>query len=178
VTTIITHPALAVATGLGLRNVVPTRLMLCGMVGSILPDLDVIAFRLGIAYGSEFGHRGFSHSLLFAFGVALLGACLCRWLKARFGWALLYLFVSVASHGILDAFTDGGMGVALLWPFDETRYFAPFHPIEVSPLGLSRFLGPRGIAVLKSELLWVWLPALGLCLSLLAARRLDRRHRA
>ena len=38
----------------------------------------------------------------------------------------LYLFLSTASHGVLDALTDGGLGVAFFSPFDQTRYFFPF----------------------------------------------------
>ena len=40
----------------------------------------------------------------------------------------------MASHGVLDALTDGGPGVAFLAPFDDTRYFFPWRPIRVSPL--------------------------------------------
>jgi inner membrane protein len=32
----------------------------------------------------------------------------------------------------------------------------------VSPIGLERFLSQRGVEVLRSELVWVWLPAIGL----------------
>ena len=31
----------------------------------------------------------------------------------------LFATAVVASHGLLDTLTDGGRGVALLWPFDE-----------------------------------------------------------
>ncbi|MGZ8957832.1 MAG: metal-dependent hydrolase, partial [Methylosarcina sp.] len=74
--------------------------------------------------------------------------------------SFLFLFVSVGSHGLLDTFTNGGLGIALFWPWTDQRYFAPFQPIEVSPLGLDGFLSRRGIEVLKSELIWVWLPAM------------------
>jgi len=43
------------------------------LVGSaLLPDADVIGFALGIHYGDLFGHRGLSHSLLFAAAWSLL----------------------------------------------------------------------------------------------------------
>ena len=64
-----------------------------------------------------------------------------------------------ASHGVLDAMTDGGIGVALLAPFDTRRYYLPWRPIVVSPLGLRPFLSAWGMAVLASEAVWVWLPA-------------------
>ena len=74
----------------------------------------------------------------------------------------LYLFLATASHGFLDAMTDGGLGVAFFSPFDNTRYFFTWTPIRVSPIGISRFFSARGLAVVKSELLWVWVPALAL----------------
>lgn len=55
--------------------------------------------------------------------------------------------------------TDGGLGVAFFSPFDDTRYFLPWTPIRVSPIGMERFFSGRGLAVLQSELLWIWLPA-------------------
>ena len=54
--------------------------------------------------------------------------------------------------------TDGGLGVAFFSPFDNTRYFLPFTPIRVSPIGISRFFTASGFAVIRSELLWIWLP--------------------
>ena len=77
----------------------------------------------------------------------------------------------MASHGLLDTFTNGGRGIELLWPWTSERYFAPIRPIEVSPLGIRAFLSPRGAQVLQSEVIWVWLPALAAGLALLAARR-------
>ena len=160
--TFITHPAvpLAMAWGLG-RKAISKRLLAAGVIASVVPDLDVLAFRLGIPYAAEFGHRGFSHSLLFALIVAVVGVSLARPLLSTPKRSFWFLLLAVASHGILDAFTNGGLGVAFLWPFSGERFFAPIQPIEVAPLGLSRFLSVRGAAVLCSEVLWVWLPFLG-----------------
>ena len=140
---------------------IPARIWIAGSVCSMLPDLDVIGFRFGVRYGDFWGHRGFTHSLLFA---ALL-ATMVRGLIARHGVAGMgrislwtFLFLATASHGFLDAMTDGGLGVAFLSPVDNTRYFLPFTPIRVSPIGISRFFTERGFAVIRSELLWIWLP--------------------
>jgi len=38
-------------------------------IASIIPDLDIIGLRFGISYGDQYGHRCFSHSIIFA-GVA------------------------------------------------------------------------------------------------------------
>ncbi len=171
--TIVTHPAIPLAIGLGLgRKTVSTPLLVCGVLGSILPDLDVIAFRLGIPYAAAFGHRGFSHSLLFACAFALGGAGLCRCWRATFLQSFLFLFAAVGSHGLLDTLTNGGLGIALFWPWSEHRYFLPFQPIEVAPLSLKRFISARGLTVLISELLWVWLPSCGVTLVLLSIRRI------
>src|SRR5512143_251987 len=116
--TIITHPAVPLAMALGLgRDVVSKRLLLAGIAVSILPDLDVIGFKIGIPYASELGHRGLSHSLLFAFIIAMAGSTLYRWLDSTFHRTLWFLFAAMASHSLLDSFTNGGLGVALLWPW-------------------------------------------------------------
>ena len=171
-TTILTHPAVPLAIGLGLGSrAIPPRLLLAGVLASILPDLDVLAFRVGIPYVSAFGHRGFSHSLILALAVAALGAGLARHLSSRPKPVFWFLLIAMASHGVLDAFTNGGLGVAFLWPFSDQRFFAPLTPIEVAPLRLSRFFSPRGLSVLWSELLWVWLPLLVLMFGAILSRR-------
>lgn len=177
--TALTHPAVPLAIGLGLgRRIVSGRLLAAGAVASLLPDADVVGFRLGIPYAAELGHRGFSHSLLLAAGCALVGAALHRPLRARALTAFSFLFVAMASHGLLDAFTNGGLGVALLWPWSDARHFAPVRPIEVAPFAISRLLSPRGATVLASELVWVWGPSAVLGLALAAARRAAGRFTA
>ncbi|EIJ65407.1 hypothetical protein BD31_I1041 [Candidatus Nitrosopumilus salaria BD31] len=54
---------------------------------------------------------------------------------------------------------QGGLGVAIAWPFDQQRYFLPFRPIEVSLVSISAFFSEWGLRVIYSELLWVFLPA-------------------
>jgi membrane-bound metal-dependent hydrolase YbcI (DUF457 family) len=70
------------------------------------------------------------------------------------------LFASgvLAIHPLLDTMTDGGLGCALFWPIDLRRYFAPWRPIPVAPIGLA-FLSPAGIFVAVIELL-LFAPAL------------------
>jgi inner membrane protein len=158
--TILSHPAVPLALALGLgSDFISKRLLVAGAVGSVLPDIDVLAFTFGIPYEHEFGHRGMSHSFVFAAFVALVGAGAKQILKTTFVRAFFFLFIAIGSHGILDAFTNGGLGVALFWPWSETRFFAPFQPIRVSPISLSNFLR-HGAGVLFSELLWVWIPCI------------------
>jgi inner membrane protein len=131
-------------------------------VAAAAPDLDVIAFRFGVPYAHPLGHRGLSHSIAFALVVAL-----AIWLWRARGAGLLspaspaLFFVAwfaCLSHGLLDAFTDAGLGVGFFVPFSDARYFFPWRPIRTSPLSVSEFLTGRGVAVLRSEIRWVWLP--------------------
>lgn len=177
--TVLTHPAVPIAISLALgRQTVSRRLLLAGMIASALPDLDVIAFRLGVPYAAEFGHRGFSHSILFAFIVAIAGAFVFRWFASTPMRVFGFLFAALVSHGILDAFTNGGLGVAFLWPYSAERFFAPVQVIEVSPISLARFLSQKGLSVLWSELLWVWFPLIGTAVAWLAAHRLAQTLRS
>ncbi len=175
--TIFTHSVIPLAMGSGLgRAAISRRLLIAGMAGSMLPDLDTLAFHFGIPYAAAFGHRGFSHSLLVACCAAFLAACCFRWLQSTFMRSFVFMLFAVSSHGILDAFTNGGMGIAFVWPWSETRYFAPFHPIEVSPIGFS-FFSARGLHVLASEIVWVWLPCSAAYALMVVSRRFSRQYR-
>ena len=185
--TVFTHLAVPLAIGLGLgKDVIPPPLLLTGVAVSVFPDLDVLAFRYGISYASNFGHRGFSHSLLFAVVLALLGACAFRYFQTSFGRAFLFLSVAAVSHGILDAFTNGGLGIAFLWPWSTERFFAPAQVIQVSPISIARFFSARGVSVLISEIIWVWIPCVMIGVGLYAMKgaiavtfgwlRLDSKH--
>jgi len=155
-----THAIAAIALGvaLGFRRVSPAAI-LAGVVCSVLPDADVIGFRYGIRYGDALGHRGMSHSLLFALGLSFVVTLALRAPPERRAWTCSYLFLATASHGLLDAMTNGGLGVAFFAPIASHRYFLPFRPIVVSPLSLGGFFSERGIRVLRSEVLYVWLPS-------------------
>ena len=160
---LLSHPAVpvAIASVAGIRRV-SLRLLLAGAVFSILPDADVIGFRFGIPYDHLLGHRGFFHSPAFAFIAGLIGAMAYRQLQSTYWTAFIVLFVSMLMRGILDAATNGGLGIAFLSPFSNQRYFLPWQPIAVSPFGLERFLSNRGLVIIESELKWVWFPFLSL----------------
>src|SRR2546428_7930730 len=124
--------------------------------------------RSGIHYGDLWGQRGFTPSILFAALLASAGVLVgFRQVLPGLGrftlWA--YFFLATASHGLLDAMTDGGLGVAFFAPFENRRYFLPWRPIHISPIGIGRFFSERGLAVVQSELLWIWLPAAVLAVS-------------
>ena len=170
------HVAIPLALGLGLGSqVISRRLLVAGIVASVLPDLDVLTFRLGIAYSDAFGHRGASHSLAFALGLALVALACAAPLHSSRRNAFLFVLVCTASHGLLDMLTNGGMGVALWWPWSSERVFAPWRVIEVSPLGFHRMASIRGFEVIRSELLWVWLPSMGVGVALVVLRKMLSR---
>ncbi|KAF1708853.1 hypothetical protein CSC70_12180 [Pseudoxanthomonas kalamensis DSM 18571] len=161
---ILTHAVVPLAMSLaaGRRDgkpVIPRRLLLAGIAAAMLPDADVLAFALKIPYADAFGHRGASHSLLFALILAALGAVCARPLRSTPLQAGLWLGLCTLSHPLLDAMTSGGLGVALYWPWSNERLFAPWRPILVSPFA-NGFFSARGLATLLSELRWVWLPML------------------
>jgi inner membrane protein len=156
--TIMTHAVCALSIAvLFPPAVVSRKVILTGMVLAMLPDADVLAFAVGIPYEHWLGHRGISHSILFA---ALCGivAGLCMKKHQDLLLTSLYFFLCTLSHGLLDAMTSGGLGVGFFLPFDTSRYFFPWHPILVSPIGISEFFSPWGMAVLKSEIKFVWIP--------------------
>jgi inner membrane protein len=172
--TIVTHGFVAILLGKTFAaGRMPARFWLLSVLCSILPDADVLGFPFGIRYEDMLGHRGLSHSLVFALVLSLIMTFLAFPQFAQ-GWKKLllifYFFVVTASHGILDAMTDGGLGVAFFAPFSNARYFFPVRPIEVSPIGLS-FFGARGLEVIESELQWVWLPATIIACGVMIYRR-------
>ena len=118
---------------------------------SLLPDLDVIGFSFGVRYADPWGHRGATHSVAVAALLGVAGGLVAR----RFDQPSLRTGVItalvLASHAVLDTMTDGGLGCALFWPFDLTRYFAPWRPIPVAPIGFG-FLSPVGAAIALTEL--------------------------
>ncbi|SRR6266404_9489911 len=150
------------------------RFWTAALVCSALPDVDVIGFSFDVQYGDLWGHRGMTHSILFAALVGVAAAMLLGRSRAQLLWNASLLFLTTASHGFLDAMTNGGLGIAFFSPFDPTRYFFPWKPILVSPIGLGRFLSQRGAAVLGSEIIYVWLPALAIGLALYGLRKRQR----
>ena len=130
-----------------------------------LPDVDAIGRPFGhgdiAALG---GHRAVTHSVFFALAVAAVIALVTtrhefessRW---RIG---AYAAAVVLSHGLLDAFTTYGAGVAFLAPVSPQRWKSPWHPFTD----------------LTSEVVLIWLPAVLMYLLWLRARIAARAPRA
>lgn len=163
--TVISHSIAALAVGKAFApEGMPPRFWILTAVCAALPDLDVVGFAFRIQYRDMLGHRGLTHSLSFALALSLLVVLLFFRNSNPLGtswWVfVLYFFVVTASHGVLDALTNGGLGVAFFAPFSNRRYFLPWRPIEVSPIGIEPFLTARGLAVIISEIKWIWMPSL------------------
>lgn len=170
---ILSHPAIPIALACvaGQKKISPS-LLAAGIFASALPDIDVIGFKFGVPYDHLFGHRGFFHSLLFSLLCASLGILVSRKFGARPIVTFFFLFFSMASHGLLDAATNGGLGIAFFSPFSNHRYFFPWHPIAVVSLSATRFFTLQFKSVMLSEAKWVWLPCISVGSIGLMARRL------
>ncbi len=160
--TIFSHAIFAIAVGRAYTSEpLPIRFWVLTALCAMLPDADVIGFAFGVRYNTLLGHRGVTHSLAFAILAGSVVAAV-GFRKARSFCTTnlaLYFTLVTFSHSMLDMLTNGGLGVALLAPLSAKRYFLPWRPVEVSPIGVGFFSG-RGLDVIASEILWIWLPAL------------------
>jgi inner membrane protein len=127
------------------------------ILSACIPDFDIIAFKFGIAYEDIFGHRGISHSILFALVYSFLVVKIFFAKDNFFKLGSIFFLITI-SHGLLDMFTNGGLGVCLACPFNSERLFFDLRPILVSPIG-KHFFSERGLLVLQSEFFWIWIPS-------------------
>ena len=161
--TLITHTFIA-CTGCSFLTKAKNkyRLYFLSILASIIPDFDIIGFYFGVNYGDVLGHRGFSHSIIFALLIGLLFPKIFDKKIIFFSkpWTKLFIFFSLVtmSHGILDAITNGGLGIAFFSPFSNQRFFFPWTPLEVSPIGLVNFIEYGGMQTLASEFLIIGIP--------------------
>ncbi len=148
----------------GIHKLIPkhklgSKALLLGVISAILPDIDVLAYKFGISSIDILGHRGFTHSIIFAIAWAAILVYLFH-AKDNSKYPFLFYFICTVSHGLLDALTTGGNGIAFLWPITSMRYFAPYRFIEVSPIGVGAFFSEWGIKVLISEFKFIAIPSL------------------
>ena len=187
--TVFSHAIAATALGQWFpQRRLPARFWIWTAVCAVLPDVDVIGFSFGISYDDMLGHRGLTHSIPFAVVVGFVAARSCANSNTLgfgirdlgFGiWPLWMYFMAItASHGLLDALTNGGRGIAFFAPFSSQRFFFPWRPIQVSPIGVG-FFSVRGLTVLQSELRWILAPsAIIAVIARIAMRPARRRSRA
>ena len=121
---------------------------------AVAPDFDTLVMRaFDIPHDSFFGHRGLFHSPFFlAIASAILASIAARGHAGRIVARVAAMWSMAAiTHPVLDAMTDGGLGVMLLFPISTARVFLPWRPIHVSPLSIPRFFDNAGY-ILRSEL--------------------------
>jgi inner membrane protein len=100
---------------------------------ALLPDLDFLMALFGYRYGELWGHRGVSHSFAFAALCGLIAAIAAlprhsRWLGLGTAVALV-----CATHPLLDAMTNYGIGCPLFWPLSDTRWLLPWRIVPTIP---------------------------------------------
>jgi inner membrane protein len=136
-----------------------------------LPDADALWLFLGAPDHGLMGHRGFTHTPLFALGVGVAIAVV-GWLRRRPGCVRLGALAAllVCSHGILDGIAQDGRGILFFWPFSMERFHLPWRPIPDAPLGLA-FFTRVGLSHLALEF-FMFLP-----FTLFALRRRVRARR-
>lgn len=135
-------------------------------------DADVLAFRFGVPYAHQLAHRGITHSLVFALLLAMLAWIFAKQLASSREHVFSFVFFATASHALLDMPTNGGLGLALIWPVSGERLFFPLRVIEVSPLDIRRFFSSTGVRVLLSELQWAWIPSTIAAVSIVVWRKI------
>ena len=176
---VISHAVAAVAMGRAYTTrPMPVRFWVLCAGCAVAPDFDVICRRFGIDYTEMLGHRGITHSLLFALILSAL-ILLLAFRKPIEGVSRTKLFImffaATASHGILDAMVDGTLGVAFLAPFSAARYFLPWRPIVSSPVGWS-FVSTAGVTTLMNEFVWLWVPSLLMFFTPWLRKRITTKH--
>ena len=175
---VFSHAVAAVALGATFpRSALPRRAWIVGALAAAAPDLDYFLHVAGVPYSSPYGHRGFTHSLTFALvlGAVVALAVPRRWPGSR-ATLLTYVALATASHGVLDAMTDGGHGIAFFWPLSDQRWFLPWRPLGAAPLSIRGFFTAHGLDVMAGELVAVWLPAAVVALVGLAWHAARRRR--
>src|ERR1700704_5715331 len=71
--TILSHGIAALALGRVFTfERMPLRFWIASVACAMLPDVDVVGFAFGIKYRDMLGHRGLTHSLLFALFVSIV----------------------------------------------------------------------------------------------------------
>ena len=142
------------------RDRLPKRTWVLAAFCAVAPDLDWFVSLLNLHRGHVLNHRGAAHSLFAALLVAAAVYFLGFRKDQRRGAVWLCLTVAALSHGLLDACTAGGVGVALFMPFSETRWACIWQPGQVAPLPYGREHVSTFLDSLWNEAFWIGLPAL------------------
>jgi inner membrane protein len=166
-----THALLVAAVAVAVvRRPIPWWLVLVAAVAAAAPDIDGLFKRLlSVPPNSIYAHRGATHSVFAALAAGLLAAGFHNRLRVSAFTAGVVVAAAMASHGLLDMMTDGGEGVAYLWPVSSVRLFADWRPIHSTPVHMANLLGDV-LVRLQLELKQMIVPTLALALAVRVAR--------
>ena len=139
---------------------VPRRTWALAVFCAVAPDLDWFVSLLNLHRGHALNHRGAAHSLFAAMVLAAVVFLMGFRRDQRRAAVWLCLTVAALSHGLLDACTAGGVGVALFMPFSDTRWACLWQPGWVAPLPVGREHVHTFLDSLWNEAFWIGLPAL------------------
>lgn len=175
--TVITHALLPLIGAAAVpRARLSSRLVAVGMVAAMLPDADIVGRYFGVPHTADFGHRGATHTLMFALLLAAMAALAAPLIREGRMRVFMFVLLSTLFHPLADMLNDGGKGIMMFWPFDHERFKFLVHPVRVAPVGLQGFESGSIWPVFGSELLWLILPATALAAMsrVLGKRRLGR----
>ena len=144
------------------RARLPRRTWVLAPLLAVAPDLDWFVSFLDFHKNHILNHRGVAHCLFGAVLLATFTLLIAFRRNQRGGQLWLCLTLAALSHGLMDACTAGGVGVALFMPFSDSRWACIWQPIHVAPLPLGREDCYLFLASLRTEAFWIGLPALAL----------------
>jgi inner membrane protein len=142
----------------------PRVLLVAAVLAGILPDCDVLVAAF-LRPGST-GHRGLSHSLVFALAAsAVLAVAIHRVAGIRFIRAWVVLALAAMSHPVLDYLMGAGPPVPFFAPFSDRGHLAPvrllptaYYATSLAPWLTARMLVLNGFAAVLEVLLFApWL---------------------
>lgn len=140
----VSHGLAATLVAIAAAPAAPRRALITSAVlGAVAMDLDAVGRPFGLGDLMWLGgHRGFTHSVPFALGLAtVVAAFRFRGDPARSRIAAA-LAIAYLTHGLLDALTSYGSGIMYWAPLSAERYRAPRRPL-------------RG----RNEVYMIWAPA-------------------
>lgn len=166
------------------KRPIPWRIITAATVAAAAPDLDfatnpIWGVRWGLSPLSVYAHRGATHSLFVALAAGLVAAIFHKQLRVRPLTAAAAVGVAMASHGLLDMFSDFGLPVAYLWPVSSARLVADWRPIHSGPVIWGHLVADT-LARQSYELWHIIVPMFAIALAIrmgrvMPARLLERR---
>lgn len=134
----VTHIAVSISTtsiiSSFFQNSIDLKTLIIASLFSILPDIDNCRSTIGrplfpLAYliQKKFGHRGITHSVIFATVLLILGIIFFRLLEIKIWWCFV-AYWAYLSHLFIDTCTVSG--VRLFQPIFNNNFVFPFHSVN------------------------------------------------